>query len=270
MGDSALATTDQIEIEGKKYLDKDIRRMILDTKARLDSGYHDVARLIFTVYQKSLFVRWGFKDFREYAEKDIGFSYRKAMYLTNIWGWYTEHVSRQDVIDAIWNEIGWTKAKELVGIIDDDNADEWMEKARNMNAIELADASKKYLQAKDGKGDGKKRKGSDSEPVDKTLSFKLTVSQKENVMQALEMAGKMSGSDKKGHNLDLIATNFMATNAQSVAQDSMEFFGLLEKQYGVLIVAVRTSDKVVVHGSEVYQAILDDVRKELKEGKPTA
>lgn len=263
----ALATTDHIEIEGKKYLDKDIRKMILDTKARLDNGFKEVAKLIFTVYQKSLFVRWGFKDFKEYAEKDIGFSYRKAMYLTNIWGWYTEHVTRQDVIDAIWDGIGWTKAKEMVGIIDDDNADEWLEKARNMNAIELADAAKKYLQAKSGKGDDKKKKS--DEPVDKTVSFKLTVSQKENVLQALEMAGKMSGSEKKGHNLDLIATNFMATNAQSVAQDTLEFLNLLEKQYGVLIMAVRTSDKVVIYGREVYDAILDDVRKEVKEGKPS-
>jgi len=270
MNDAGLVTTDHIEIDGQKYLDRDVRRMILDVKARMDNSFREVAKLLFMVYQKSLHVRWGFKDFGEYVEKDIGFGYRKAMYLTNIWGWYTEHVTRQDVLDAIWTEIGWAKAKEMVGIINDENADEWLEKARNMNAIELADAAKKYLLAmKEGEGDGKKKKSGD-EAVDKTISFKLTESQKANVTEALEMAGKMSGSEKKGHNLDLIATNFLATNADSVAKDTLEFLATLERQYGVLIMAVRTTDKVVVYGQEVYQAVLDDARKEARGEKPTA
>jgi ribosomal protein L12E/L44/L45/RPP1/RPP2 len=267
MNDAALATTDKIEIDGQTYLDRDIRKMVLDLRSRMDDSFKSVAKLLFTVYKRSLFVRWGFKDFGEYVEKDLNFSYRKAMYLTNIWSWYTEHVTRQDVLDAIWVEIGWAKAKELVGIIDDDNADDWLEKARNMNAIELAAAAKKYLEAKDGKEGSKKKEK--NEAADKTLSFKLTESQKANVLQALEMAGKMSGSDKKGHNLDLMSTNFLATNADSVAKDQMEFLSTLERQYGILLMAVRTSDKVVVYGSEVYQAILDDLKKTPADQPPT-
>lgn len=259
-----LAVADTIEIDGKKMKDGAIRQMIIDGRKNIDEQFRNVAKLLFVVYERSLFMRWGFKNFEEYTNADLGFSYRKANYLIKIWDWYTNHVSRQDVMDAVWQEIGWTKAKEMVGIINDENADEWLEKARSMNAIELAETCRKYLKALQAGGDDGGSTGSNETP-DKTLSFKLTPSQKGNVDDALTLASKASSSEKKGHNLDLICTNFIATNAESITRDAADFLGTVEKQYGFQILAVRTGDGTVVHGREVYDAVLEDARKEAKE-----
>jgi len=259
---SDLVVADGIEIDGQEYKDIDVRRMILDQIQRTDKALREIAKLLFTVYQRSLFTRWGFKNFQEYVESDLGFKYRKANYLVNIWSWYTENVHREDVMDAVWNEIGWSKAKELVGVITDENADHWLSRARDLNAVQLAEEARKYLQLQKGDGDGggAASKGGDEF---KTMSLKLTVAQKENVEEAIELASKMSGSEKKGHNIDLISTNFIANNADSLARDSLDFLGLIEKQYGISILAVRLSDKTVIHGREVFEAIREDVRKEL-------
>jgi len=264
MTDTDLAVTDTIEIDGMKWKDQDIRRMILDGRKRIDEQFREVAKLMFVVYQRSLFTRWGFKNFEEYVNADLGFSYRKANYLVKIWDWYTNNVSRDDVLDAIWNEIGWTKAKEMVGIINDENADEWLRKAREMNAIQLAESCRAYLKALQGGDEGGRSSTKDENP-DKSLSFKLTPSQYENVMEAIKLSEKASQSDKRGHNMDLICTNFIATNAESITRDAADFLGTIEKLYGYQILAVRTSDGTLVHGQEVYEAVLDDARKEARE-----
>lgn len=260
---SDLEVSDAIEIDGQEYKDGDVRRMILDQIQRTDQALREIAKLLFTVYQRSLFTRWGFKNFQEYVEADLGFKYRKANYLVNIWSWYTENVHREDVMDAIWNEIGWSKAKELVGVITDENADHWLLRARELNAVQLAEEARKYLKLQAGDGGGGGSSGTDDF---KTMSFKLTEDQKENVEEAVALASKMSGSEKKGHNVDLISTNFIANNADSLARDALDFLGLIEKQYGISLLAVRLSDKAVIHGREVFEAIREDVRKVLAQG----
>lgn len=264
---SDLAVPDAIEIDGQEFKDGDVRRMILEQIQKTDQALREIAKLLFAVYQRSLFTRWGFKNFQEYVEADLGFKYRKANYLVNIWSWYTENVHREDIMDAIWNEVGWSKAKELVGVINDENADHWLARARELNAVQLAEEARKYLKLQAGDGDGDSSSGGGDEF--KTMSFKLTTDQKANVEEAVELASKMSGSEKKGHNVDLISTNFIANNADSLARDALDFLSTIEKQYGISLLAVRLSDKTVIHGREVFEAIREDIRKEITEAKPT-
>jgi len=260
-----MDVTDAVEIDGKKYKDGDVRRMIIDQVGKANASNREIARLLAPVYQRSLWARWGFKNFEEYCGADLGLHYRKAIYFVNIWLWYAENVTRDDVTDAVWNEIGWSKAKELVGIITDENADHWIQLARDFSFTQFAEECKRYLRLqKDGDGGS-----SGSTDEFKSMSFKLTADQKENVEEALKLAGGLSESEKKGHNLDLMATNFIANNADSLARDHLDFLGLIERQYGVSILAVRLSDKAVIFGREVFEAIREDCMKELRgEAKP--
>ncbi len=70
--------------------------------------------------------RWyrgaGYPDFRSYVEARHGFKLRKALYLAAIY---------ESVIDLglTWQElrpVGWSKLKELVGVVDRDNARDWL------------------------------------------------------------------------------------------------------------------------------------------------
>ena len=70
--------------------------------------------------------RWyrgaGYPDFGSYVEARHGFKLRKALYLAAIY---------ECVIDLglTWQElrpVGWSKLKELVGVVDRDNARDWL------------------------------------------------------------------------------------------------------------------------------------------------
>lgn len=74
------------------------------------------------IHREKWFAGAGYADFRSYVEGRHGFRLRKAHYLVSIYG---------SVIDLglTWAElkpVGWSKLKELVGVITKDNASEWL------------------------------------------------------------------------------------------------------------------------------------------------
>lgn len=78
--------------------------------------------LLARIHRERWYVGAGYPDFRSYVEARHGFKLRKALYLASIY---------ESVIDLglTWQElrpVGWSKLKELVGIVDRDNAQAWL------------------------------------------------------------------------------------------------------------------------------------------------
>ncbi len=78
--------------------------------------------LLARIHRERWYVGAGYADFRSYVEARHGFKLRKALYLASIY---------ESVIDLglTWQElrpVGWSKLKELVGIVDRDNAQAWL------------------------------------------------------------------------------------------------------------------------------------------------
>jgi hypothetical protein len=82
-----------------------------------------------------------FKCFKQYVQESLGFDPRKARYLTLIWWWFGIQLQADATLLEQAHEIGWTKTKELVCLVDRDNAPEWFQMARDYNATKLAKAA---------------------------------------------------------------------------------------------------------------------------------
>lgn len=111
------------------------------------------------IHREKWFAGAGYADFRSYVEGRHGFRLRKAHYLVSIY---------ESVIDLglTWAElkpVGWSKLKELVGVITKDNASAWLATAAadGMTVLKLHG----LVQAAKGevKGEGTQRRVASSE-----------------------------------------------------------------------------------------------------------
>jgi hypothetical protein len=101
----------------------------------------ELARTLSEIYHKEYFTDWGYKNFESYIMQELDFSYRKAKYLIEIW----DKIKNTDLDLARLEAIGWTKAAEIARIINDDNAELWLERAEKINARELSTQIKQVV-----------------------------------------------------------------------------------------------------------------------------
>jgi len=135
-------------------------------------------------------------SFDEFLEKRFPESRRKAYYLMAIQEQLRKVPKRE------LEELGWSKAAELVKIArrdrDDFDCATWLHKARGMHKEEFKREVQKYLT------------GRETEPWE-LLYFKMYKSQLPVIEQALETAGLMLGTNNsRGYCLEMICADFLA------------------------------------------------------------
>ncbi len=136
------------------------------------------------------------RSFDEFLERKFPESRRKAYYLMAI----HEHLT--PIRKRELEQIGWTKARELVKVARRDRQEfesaPWVHKASTMPREAFKREVDRYLT------------GKDTEPWE-ILYFKAYKSQLPVIEQALETAGMMLGSDKsRGYCLEMICADFLA------------------------------------------------------------
>lgn len=93
------------------------------------------------------------------------------------------------------------------------------------------------------------------------LHFALFPAQMVVVMRALEKARAMTGSHAKGHNLSMMATDFLATACYSGAERNAENLALylsqMEKTLGIRLLAVDERSRDLVYGARLLQSLND-------------
>ncbi len=69
--------------------------------------------------------------------------------------------------------------------------------------------------------------------------------------RALKVAEKAAGSDKRGHLLDLICTDFLGNRMEEAGVKINEALKSIERVYGVECIAIKTDDdETVVFGAK--------------------
>jgi len=136
------------------------------------------------------------KSFDEFLEKRFPDSRRKAYYLMTI----HEHLTR--VSKPQLQQIGWTKARELVKVARRDGAEfvcaPWVHKAKELPREQFRREVERHLT------------GKETEPWE-IMYFKVYKSQLPVVEKALETAALMLGTDKsRGYCLEMICADFLA------------------------------------------------------------
>ena len=228
-----------------------IRKRIDFVRRSIDDSYFELAGLLYRAFDLGAHKSWGFATWKEYAEQDIGMSLRKVQFLISIWDWFYVQINDREIKEKL-KGIGWSKVKEMVGVVTPENADEWIEKANRMNVIDFAEECRRFKKGEDGEtGDGG---GTDVDKEEsKRLSFKLMGDQIVTVEDALDMAKDITGSDKKGNLITLICTDYLAGNIfQGKKSNDMKslFLAKIEALLDVRIIAHSTSGEGLIYGKD--------------------
>ena len=161
-----------------------------------DVRYVDLGRYLCEVRIGQYWRLERLKSFDEFLERRFPESRRKAYYIMTI----HEHLTRISKRDL--QQIGWTKARELVRVARADGQNfesaPWVHKARELPREAFQHAVEQHVT------------GKESEPWE-LLYFKVYKSQLPVIEQALETAGLMLGTDKsRGYCLEMICADFLA------------------------------------------------------------
>jgi hypothetical protein len=209
-----------------------------------------------------------FTTFDDYLDQECAsFGQRKAYYLIAI---YKKFVRELKIPIEMLRDLSWSKAKEIVPIISESNWKDLLavlpkitvKEVQNMVAVitgkttmsetpKLADTSAKSVVAETPAA--MPTAVGETESGDMvTLSFTLFKPQAENLKDALKVAGFESASDKPGHLLDMIATDFLASRSAetgdrvfAICHRLERHIASLERSFGVKleVVGVTTLDK---------------------------
>src|ERR1700676_4469862 len=167
-----------------------------------DARFVELGEYLCEVRSKQYWRLERLKSFDDFLEKRFPDSRRKAYYLMTI----HEHLTR--VPKPQLQEIGWTKARELVRVARRDGPEfacaPWVHKAKQLPKEQFRRAVERHLTGKE----------TESWEI---IYFKLYKSQLPVVEKAIETAALMLGSDKsRGYCLEMICADFLAgANAQS-------------------------------------------------------
>jgi hypothetical protein len=230
----------------------DIRKRVLDLRKTVDDSYWELSKSLKEVYSGSYYIAWGFQNWKEYVESELEFAQRKAQYLVSIQDWFGK---MRPEIQAWVQSLGWTKSKELVGIVTEDNAADWKARLDGLSYRELVDELNAKTPIDETPIDGNADKPVQPEkPLRK--AFALFPDQSTNVEAAIEKAKKLANTEKDGHALDLICSDFLATNAGS--DDFFSVIRRLEKSSGLFMIAYDKENDAVVYGNDILDQIADE------------
>lgn len=200
----------------------------------VDTNYLDIGRLLWRVNEKNLYQLGGYDDFESYVEEELGFKKRKAKYLVSIWKRLRAELG---VKKSMIEKVGWTKAKVILPVVNEENVEQWLDKAKNLPVSKLA---AEVAQAK-----GKQDKEKPDEEQFKTFTVRLAVPQFENVESALKLAELRSQSDRRSHQLDMICLEYNAASIGGTDSGDaalQRYVNTLKSHFGVNILIVKDQD----------------------------
>lgn len=229
----------------------DVRKEILALCNKTEENYWALGELLYRVYSESLYQAWGYKTYRDYAEQEMGYSVRTAQTHIQIQEWLSKMPKN---IQKWIQSLGYTRARILIRVVTIENASEWKAAVEGKTVAEIEKLLKGAKETDDGDGDdgggsgGGSGSGGSSSDKPFRMSFSLFQAQKQNVETAIAKAKEMANSEKEGHALDLICTEFLSTNAGVDSQD--EYLTHVEKNLGLTILAYDESTDSFVYGQE--------------------
>lgn len=230
----------------------DVRAEVQDLRRQAEESYWDLSVGLHKVYTNSYYIAWGFQSWNEYVEADLDFQPRKAQYLVSIQEWFGR--MKPEVQDWI-RSMGWTKAKELVGVVNNDNAADWRSRLDGKSYKDMMGELKGP--SPDGTDEGNVTTlNPQSEDKATRKAFGLFPDQMESVTAALKKAMEIAGSDKEGHALDMICVDFLSTNGG--IDNLQDLLSKIERQTGVSLIAYDKNEDVILYGG----ALLDEIAAE--------
>jgi hypothetical protein len=225
---TTIINRDTTEITATTTGHQALREEALIAREMVEVGYMKFARCLYDIYIQNVYKTWDYPTFENYVDVELQINYRKAMYLIEIYNKAT--MLNMDM--ARLEKLGWTKARELIRIVDQTNSDEWMSIAENSSVKEL---SFKINTEKDIQED--RASVMDEVPTITTITFKLGMAEKTIISDALEESARLINSEDLALALTSICETWLELKGIVPLQTSLEDrLSILEKEYGRKIV----------------------------------
>ena len=263
---------------GSEKWSAQIRSTAKRVAKEIDTAYMKLAEVLYTVWdtpingdpeQPPVFTAWGYQSFHEYAEHELSLQRRKAEFLRRIY--YILHVELE-AMDTQMRErvaaLGFSKVRELVGVLTLDNVQEWVERAEQSTYAELSHLIKVYREKQRIAKKQAEVDGGEVEPVsvpdeqkEVWERFMLFPDQHAIVQEALTAAAAITGSASKNHNLTMICMDYLATNG-AAPPGTQAFRNYLANLEGIFNVRFMVVDHKVQPQELLYGVqALEDLAK---------
>jgi hypothetical protein len=130
------------EVVTDEHADR-IRSRIQEISKRLDDDRLELGALFYSVRSKAIYSKWvnpntgkPFQTWEEYVDVETHFHVRNIHHMVAMWWWFSALQHFPKVRELI-REVGWTKARVLVGLADDSNYEKWFAEARALARPDL-------------------------------------------------------------------------------------------------------------------------------------
>jgi hypothetical protein len=303
VGSSTQKVSEEDLLKAENQLRSEAKTLVRE----ISHKYWDLGRVLYDVYdgvpggyrglmvgdgsirdRTALFTKWGYKNFGEYCEQEVGLQKRTGENLRFAYYWFTiQQPMPESVIDELM-AIGRSKVYLLSGIATRDSIGIWMEKAKELTFEELKKAIKTSKAVSAGRNvDNEEREMPDEAPsafiptadagggsggskqLQKpealhTRQVGLYDAQLETWDTALSRAQGLTGSEKIGHNMELICQDFLANNDFSKAKDKDKsgYISKMERRLGVLIIAIDPNSGKPVHGRDLLWRMISESKEQ--------
>lgn len=184
-----------------------------------------LGELLYEVGKEEYYVEWGYEDFSAYVEEELGFKYRKAKYLVKIYEKFVIDLGLP--IDEL-KGLEWTKAREILPIINLENRDQVLGDIKGMSHSQVRAYVKGHKE--------------DPDPGYRRMSLTFNDEQYQTFERALEHAQRVfefEGETAKSRAAEVLAAQFLAgmdddedTELEALDRLSVEIESF-QKRYGV-------------------------------------
>lgn len=222
-----------------------VRMQLQAVDTNIEKGYVNLALLAYEAEKNKFYNEWGFKDFEEYAEKELKMRYRKLKHFIKIGKKVTDLNLPKDRLE----KLGWSKVSALLGILDPTNIDEWLGKAEKMSVREVIE-SVKVVKINDPNV---------TTPKIVKINFKLHEDTASVVLDALEVAKTLTGQDCMALAIEMICSDWMQAQAAVPTKGSLDHkIKYLEQIYGPIKI------KVITEKQDDNQTVKEKPKKKVK------
>lgn len=265
----------EIDDEMSKLTSDEVKAQIIECRENIENNYWQLCKCLFHVEKKRLYESWGYKTFNAFVEKELTYQKSKARYLVQIWKCLYIDQPDKTILERVL-KVGWSKAKELIYVINSDNAENWIEKANHLSVEELKKEVKEYLAKLAPPKDNEKEvlanvdnvEGTTAEEMTRPMNFVFNYQDFVTVTQAVDrVKSELGGSSvSTSQAIALICADYLATNVVNEtagsAELNMDFVVDSIRKYeamgGVQVVILDNEKEEVLYGEKHLEKLFAD------------
>ena len=173
-------------------------QLLVELREQQELNTFKIGGVLSMIQEQGWFAPYG--SFKEYVEQEHLIRCRTALYWIKIYRALLESgVSWEKV-----KHLGWSKLKELAGVLTVENTAEWIDIAEKQTTLQLIETVKTSIAEDDGEAPG-------SAPTKEVVnrSFKLHTDQRETIEAAIAKARELSGTSVDTVALEYICLEFL-------------------------------------------------------------